>query len=289
MPGAVFDLLTGKDLWEDVPAPREGTNVTAVRDDPTDGPVRPGYQTLANQAFWLRNGVVNGVRTLGSAHLSAAGGALPSSANPGELIVEQNALVGTNLTVGGHAIVNGSAAVKGFISAGLATESMLYTRSGNAAGANLVMLDSALSWQNVNLGYANPHHGDDSVRNRQHAKNILKMWGIVKIQGGKIVYQEGYGGWTAQIAVYRTPPVPHEPIRFQIAFPRGSQWATPDDYTMHADFFMPPGSRAEAVDMKPVTQETNYCEWVAVAGPAIVNLSVESNCKIFFTIAGVYR
>src|SRR2546426_851935 len=99
---AKLDILTpADDFTAIVGACREGTNVTAVRADDEDGPVRPTFQALYNCSWWLRLGVVNASRTLAAVHVSKAGGGLASAAAGGNLLVEGNGHILGDLAVDG--------------------------------------------------------------------------------------------------------------------------------------------------------------------------------------------
>lgn len=199
MPGWVGDLLTPKDLWEDVPVPREGTDVTAVRDDPGDGPVRPGFQTLANQGFWLRTGIVDGRRTLTSAHLAVAGGGRPSGARPGELLCEADAWIRGTARVRQDVISDNSVQAGTFVTAKIAGSANLFWRTGpDTGGAALYVLQDHLQWDGVGFGKANPPLGD-VLRHGFFLKQVVKCWGHIEIQSGVIISQSGAGGWKAEI------------------------------------------------------------------------------------------
>lgn len=206
MPGWNADLLKPADAWDDIPVPREGTNVTAVRDDPQDGPVRPGFQTLANQAFWLRVGIVEGQRTLASAHLAKVGGARPSSAGPGELLVEAGAQIRENCKVGGSVFAGDEVRAGTFISAKIGGSAILFWRTGlEIGGPNITVLQDQIQWGHLPLGMGNPPRGT-VLRNALSAKQVIKAWGVVRIQAGTIVDKEGVGGWDASLVVVPGAP-----------------------------------------------------------------------------------
>lgn len=238
MPGWMADKLTPVDLWEDVPVPREGTDVTAVRDDPGDGPVRPGYQTLANQAFWLRTGIVNGVRTLQSAHMALAGGGLPSGARPGEMICEADAWIRGTAHVHVDVLCDNSVQAGTFITAKLGGSAGLFWRTGVAAGGPaLYVLQDHLQWDGIAFGNANPPQGD-VLRNGLTAKQVVKCWGHIEIQGGEISLVAGAGGWDAAFVVV-TPGKPDGTV-LRITFKTNEQM---DDqfYAIDHNLATPPG------------------------------------------------
>lgn len=227
MAGASFDKLPNQDQWPDtIVACQEGTNVTAVRDDPDDGPVRPTFQQLDDRTNWLRNGLVYGKRSVAKLYASKRGGAgpIPVSLQDGDITAEGDVFVGDFLTVGLDGEVRRDLSVKRDVTIGGQFVAALFGQVGLSVSENVQITPSRFYWNNI---ATLPGPSDSSVRNALCPNQVCKHWGSVRFDTGAIAAQSGVGGWICRIV-----DAASESPRFRVTFDAFTKFSSADDYSV---------------------------------------------------------
>lgn len=130
-------------------------NFMPLTDDPF-GSVRPPFQSLTNQATWLRNGVVLGTRTVRKLHADGTGAVASLGAN-GEVLANNAIQVALNASQGAR------------------------------------LEPSRVIWRNVGTGAGDGNPPSSSgLTNELRPVNICKAWGIATTNGaGAITLVDG--------------------------------------------------------------------------------------------------
>lgn len=227
MAGASFDKLPNQDQWPDpIVACQEGTNVTAVRDDPDDGPVRITFQQLDDRTNWLRNGLVYGRRSVAKLYASKGGGgnATPIGVLDGDITAEGDLVVGDFLTVGQDAEMRRDLSVKRDVTISGRLVAALYGQLGLSVSENVQITPSRFYWNNI---VSLPGPSDSSVRNALCPNQVCKHWGSVRFDTGAISAQSGVGGWSCRVV-----DAASESPRFRVTFDSFTKFSSADDYSV---------------------------------------------------------
>ncbi len=243
MAGAILDILLGKDTKTKILAPQEGTNVTAIRDNLGDGPVRPGFQGLADWVSYLYNSVILGTRTLGALWVSKT--PEQSSTQPaGSARIDSTLAVGDKITGGSDCNlagdlnatnVNAKTNVTGtFATFVIWVQGKILLMAGDIAVSGTAELRSSdLRFTGTNLSGANSPRGV-VARNTLSANSIMHYHGRIGIQGGAVVKQVGKGAWSATTIAVGGP----DPTRVRITM----DGMDDSDYTVTWTIFGQPGA-----------------------------------------------
>lgn len=269
MAGASFDKLPNQDQWPDpIIACQEGTNVTAVRDDPDDGPVRPTFQQLDDRTNWLRNGVVYGKRSIAKLYASkkGGGGAVPATLQDGDVSAEGDLSVGDFLTVGLDADLRRDLSVKRDVFIGGQFVAALFGQVGLSVSENIQITPSRFYWNNVGTL---PGPSDSSVRNALCANQVCKHWGSVRFDTGAIAAQSGVGGWTCRVV-----DAASESPRFRVTFDAFTKFASGDDYSVTHSVLSISGTARGATSVKLVEQTDSYFDVCVYDSSGLMNLKL---------------